>query len=115
MDTDIYRKWHDEAKKHVAHWFTDVTEYDRKMLNSLPAGAQFIGALRKRGSNLIILDGEFGSKSAEAAEVFTFYPNDRFYIGNVRELREVSKERAHKTWRAYLLATNSPIPRISSL
>ena len=115
MDTDIYRKWHDEAKKHVAHWFTDVTEIDRKILNSLPAGAQFIGALRKRGSNLIILDGEFDSKSAEVAEVFTFYPNDRFYVGNARELREVSKKHAHRVWRVYLEMTGSPIPQISSL
>ena len=94
-----YQQCYEVAQPIVKHYFTDVTTHDKAALETNTD--DIIYALRETGSNLILLDGKHTRQNAMAAEVFTFTPNDHFYLGNAGKLREVTKAKALDVWLYY--------------
>jgi len=79
---------------------TDVSEHDMTALKDYRG--DIIYAIRRTGTNLILLDGKaMFSLTAKWIEAFTFTGNERFFLGRRGKLREVKRHIALDVWKDY--------------
>ena len=96
-----YQQWKALARPYVAHYFTDVTIHDKRLLHAF-GEYDFIGGMRETGTNLIVLDGEERSdQNKRWSEAFMFNSNHRFFHGDSGVVQEVPKDKAMAIWREY--------------
>ena len=99
--TTYYQQWKALARPYVAHYFTDVTVHDKRLLRAF-SDCEFIGGMRETGTNIIVFDGDKRSDTNKSwSEAFTFNSNHRFFHGNAGVVHEIPKDKAMAIWREY--------------
>ena len=98
---NYYQQWLTKALPYVQHYFTDVTVHDRALFDAFP-DTEFVGGMRKCGTNIIMFDGEKRSDAnKDGVELFTFDPNHKFFHGANGTVSQVTRDAAMAIWHQY--------------